>query len=279
MTEPQLFTIITITLDNISGLKNTALSIYGQTNQDLEWIVIDGGSGDGTPSWLKDTNAKWTSEPDNGIYDAMNKGIQRATGKYLLFLNAGDALAGPDTLAELAASIYECSITPDFIYGDALETKTVILSEREGSRNNQVDSSPAAQNDNPELHYKPARPYSKISRGMFTHHQAMLYRREALADMRYDERYKIAADYDLTVRFIKDTNKVLYLPSPICIFESGGVSQQQVRLGRKEQLQIRRENNLSGPLINAGIFAAQSLAWQARQTMPNLYWKIKSRGG
>ncbi len=279
MNEPHLFTIITVTLNNLAGLKNTALSIHGQTNQDLEWLVIDGGSSDGTVDYLssvilsasegshanKQVNSSatpqndrflWTSEPDNGIYDAMNKGIGRAKGRYILFLNAGDALAGPDTLADLSEAIYECSITPDFIYGDALE-----------------ELCPG------ECAYKPARPCSKIAHGMFTHHQAMLYRREALANMRYDERYKIAADYDLTVRFLGGTNKVLYLPAPICIFESGGVSQQQVRLGRREQMQIRKQNNLSGPLMNAGIFAAQSLAWQARQNMPNLYWKIKSRGG
>ncbi|MCK5284695.1 MAG: glycosyltransferase [Alphaproteobacteria bacterium] len=254
MTQSSLFTIITITLNNLNGLKNTAASIHAQTNQDLEWIIIDGGSNDDTPEWLKKTNALWISKKDNGIYNAMNKGLKLANGKYILFLNAGDTLAAPDTLAELAEAIYTCSIVPDFIYGDALEALTT-----------------------KECLYKPARPFSKPALGMFTHHQSMLYRREALTDMHYDEKYKIAADYDLTVRFLKNKDKILYLPVPLCIFESGGISQQNAQLGRKEQMQIRKENKISNTFTNAMIYTIQNLMWKIRQIAPNFYWRIKSK--
>ena len=82
-----LFTIITITKDNAAGLQKTWKSLMSQTCTDYEWIVIDGNSSDGTKSLLKSTDAKWVSEPDNGIYDAMNKGIDKAKGDWLLFLS------------------------------------------------------------------------------------------------------------------------------------------------------------------------------------------------
>jgi putative colanic acid biosynthesis glycosyltransferase len=249
------FSIITVTYQNLAGLQKTARSVAAQTCRDFEWIVVDGGSNDGTVEFLKTlSNAQWRSEPDKGIYDAMNKGIARSTGDYLLFLNAGDAFATPDVLDRLSAAILQQKSPLDFIYGDALE-------ERLGD--------PPA--------YKTARSADKILWGLVTHHQAMLYRRAALGALRYDQTYKIAADYKLTLQFLKG-EKALKVPFPLCLFESGGVSQRRVLQGRCEQFSIRRETKACSLAFNVLIFAAQTASYTLRHYCPALYWLLRQGG-
>ncbi len=270
-----LFSIITVTRNHLAGLKRTHESVAAQSLTGFEWLVIDGASNDGTVDFLETINAAYSSEPDDGIYEAMNKGIERAQGFYLLFLNAGDTLAHEDTLAEIAAYIEELQETPDFIYGDALETKTVILSDREGSHKTTKDSSATPQNDN---YYKKARSYQKAAHGMFTHHQSMLYRRDLPGrDLRYDQAYAVAGDYKFTLQCLERARTVVYCPFPLCLFESGGVSQQRVRQGRAEQIAIRRELGATGPLQNRLIAARQSAAYALRRLFPGLYWRLKRR--
>lgn len=251
MTEKhKFFSIVTVTLNNLSGLKKTHNSLKTQKSRDFEWIIIDGASTDGTAEYLKKIKADWISEPDNGIYDAMNKGIEKASGHYILFLNAGDQLAHENTLQNLKTHIAD----QDFIYGDALESQNSIA------------------------RHKPARSHKLLKSGMFTHHQAMIYKRAALGDIRYNAKYKISGDYDLTVRLLQKTDNVLYLPTPICIFESGGISQSQATLGRKEQFEVRKNLGLMSPLTNRAIYSTQAIIWTFRTLFPNLYWHLKSSG-
>lgn len=241
-TNPPLFSIITITRNNRSGLKKTFLSIRTQTNTNFEWIIIDGASTDGTKDDLKDIAAdKIISEQDSGIYDAMNKGLQHAIGEYVIFMNAGDMFASPNVLENISALTRS---KPDFIYGDSLESN----------------------------HYKPARSHLKINWGMFTHHQAMFYQRESLGQLRYDMSYKIAADYNLTLRFLSFHKRVLYRPIPICIFESGGISQTQADLGRKEQYLSRKQNKSCSDFQNHLIQIIQMFRFKFRKVFPSLYW-------
>jgi len=95
MPEQPLFSIITVNLNDIEGLKRTMTSVFEQIWQEFEYIVIDGGSTDGSKEYIKQHSDRidfWVSEKDSGIYNAMNKGIKAATGEYLLFLNSGDHL-------------------------------------------------------------------------------------------------------------------------------------------------------------------------------------------
>ncbi len=95
--------IITINYNNLEGLKRTIESIVNQTWQEFEYVIIDGGSTDGSAAYIESQSAHfdyWVSEPDKGIYNAMNKGIAKATGEYLLFLNSGDHLFKQNILAE-----------------------------------------------------------------------------------------------------------------------------------------------------------------------------------
>ena len=94
-TDAPLFSIITVTKDNLRGFLETRQSVKGQSCRDYEWIVVDGNSSDGTKTHLPPHSV---SEADKGIYDAMNKGIDRATGRYLIFLNAVDLFEDIDIL-------------------------------------------------------------------------------------------------------------------------------------------------------------------------------------
>lgn len=246
-----LFTLATVTLNNAQGIEKTWNSIKKQDFKSFEWLVQDGGSSDDSVNFLSKTPAITESVKDNGIYDAMNKLIERSKGDYILFLNAGDALAAPQTLSMIEQNLKD---TPDFIYGDALE-----------------------EDENGYTHPKTARNHKKIALGMFTHHQAMLYRKKLIDDLKYNEDYTIAADYDFTARFLQNTETVKYINEPICIFEHGGISQQQTKLGRMEQFQIRKNLKLCSPLQNHIITTLQAINMSFRNIAPNLYWILKQR--
>lgn len=101
---PTKLTIITINYNNLEGLKRTMESVINQTWQEFEYIVIDGGSTDRSAEYIESQNGNidyWVSEPDKGIYNAMNKGIAKATGEYLLFLNSGDHLNDSTVLEKI----------------------------------------------------------------------------------------------------------------------------------------------------------------------------------
>lgn len=236
-TDAPLFSIITVTKDNLKGFLATRESIEAQSCKKYEWIVIDGNSSDGTKDILPPGAV---SEDDQGLYDAMNKGIARARGDYLLFLNAGDMLADMDILATLART---AKGQPDFIYGDALETGGI---------------------------YKKARPHEKGGWGMFTHHQAMLYRRGRIGGLRYDTGYKIAADYDFTARFLKGALSVHYVPAALCVFETGGISQRNMTSGRMEQFRARKSHGMQ-PWMNMAVFAGQTAAAAVKRLSPRIY--------
>lgn len=243
-----LFSIITVTFNNLDGLTRTGHSITMQSFKDFEWIIIDGGSKDGTKEYLNTAPALSISEKDNGIYNAMNKGIGRAQGDYIIFMNAGDLFSDADILNTISKVI--TAINPGFIYTDALET---------------------------DGFYKKARDHKFLDWGMFTHHQAMVYRRDVIGDLRYDQKKYIAADYDFTAQFLAKTDKVHYIPCAMCIFEEGGISQQKQLLGRQEQFISRKNLKLCPPWKNILIFGVQTCSASFRSVFPEIYRKIRSR--
>jgi putative colanic acid biosynthesis glycosyltransferase len=247
MTTDPLFSVVTITRNNLAGLKRTAESVLHQTFKNYEWIVVDGLSDDGTEEFLSSLSAQFIREKDSGIYDAMNKGIVAAQGEWTTFLNAGDSFADMDILNTLSGALEKNC--PDFLYGDALEGYSF---------------------------YKKARSHKTISYGMFTHHQAMLYRTALLKNFHYDLCYKIAADYDLTLRFLREVKTIHYIPAAICIFESGGISQQKQRQGRIEQFLSRKKNRQCNLMINIAIFLIQTATSGFRSVAPKLYSSLRN---
>ena len=108
MPEKPLISIITVNLNDVEGLKRTMTSVFEQTYKEYEYIVIDGGSTDGSKEYIESHSDKidtWVSEKDSGIYNAMNKGIKVATGEYFLFLNSGDWLHKVNIL-EITAPVF-----------------------------------------------------------------------------------------------------------------------------------------------------------------------------
>lgn len=118
-----VLSVITINLDNKAGLAETFASVFAQHYTGFEYLVIDGGSTDGSREWIEQHAGQidhWVSEKDKGIYEAMNKGIAAAHGEYLLFLNSGDSLAAPDTL-ERCMQYVARNPAADILYADYYE--------------------------------------------------------------------------------------------------------------------------------------------------------------
>ncbi len=251
MTTNPFLSVITITLNNREGLNKTAASLRSQiiNTCDYEWIIVDGASTDGTAEDLKNhTHAHIISEPDNGIYDAMNKGLARARGDYILFLNAGDVFAS-DTVIE-AIKPYAADQV-DLIYGDGLE-------QRPGQ----------------EPAYKKARDWSQAHKGMFTYHQSMIYRRFLAQATPFNLAYRVSSDYDFTLRFLNSCRGIRYVPQALCMFEPGGFSQNHAQRARLEEFLIRENLAYGTRLQNMGTFLRQTLAWQLRRLSPQLYWHL-----
>jgi len=218
MNQP-LFSIITVCLNDRVGLERTCRSINGQICTDFEWIVIDGESGDGTVEFLRDLDASvhWISEPDDGLYDAMNKGVEKATGKYLLFLNAGDELAAPDVL-EKTAEAMKARNWPDLLYGNTYERTA-----------------------DGQLLHKQSGPHERIWYGMFTHHQSIFYKRSTVGVLRYRLEYSIASDYAFTGEVLAISTNIIHLPFEVSIFEQGGLSFQGFSQSKEDYWRIKRD--------------------------------------
>lgn len=247
--------IITVCRNDIRGLKKTFDSLCSQDSDTFEWWVIDGDSGDGTVAWLRKNHkfgGGWISEPDDGIYDAMNKGIGLAAGDYLLFLNSGDTFAGADVMVKLRGVIEREKAAPDFVYGDSLDVE-----------------------ENGKSYYRKALPVSYIKAGMITRHQAMLYRKECIFNERYPSNFKLSGDYALTAGLVtKNTTKVLKVNFPICLFSLGGAHDTRRTKALQEDFQIRKTILKENIIICLLLFCVHLLHNYLRKIIPSVNKKI-----
>lgn len=215
-----LITVITVCYNDRPNLERTAASVLGQQFGEFEWLVIDGNSADGSRQFLEgleDARLSWISEDDDGLFDAMNKGMDRATGRFLIFMNSGDAFYGADTLGLVSREILGAAVPPAFIYGDAIDFLA-----------NGVER------------YRRARSHRLHWRGQFAKHQSMFFSRTAL---RYDPAYPITADYAFIAKFLKaidDPRRILRLDWPICRFLLGGINEKKRHDALREDFRIRR---------------------------------------
>lgn len=209
--------IITVNLNNHDGLQRTINSVVSQTFRDFEWIVVDGGSTDGSKKLIERYSshiAYWVSEPDAGIYNAMNKGIRVAHGDYLLFLNSGDWLCN----SEVLSNVFQKEHTAEIIYGYMVR----------GSLNGEPCHAAMMK---PVLYW-----YDFIGNSL--PHQASFIARKAFDKYGlYDESYKIAADTKFFIIAIV-WNKASYefVPMKIAVFEGGGISTNKLM---REERDIR----------------------------------------
>ena len=219
-----MISIITITYNAERWLERTMKSVLGQTSKEYEYIIVDGGSKDGTVDIIKrlepqfEGRLSWRSEPDKGLYDAMNKGIQRAKGDFVWFMNAGDEIYAPETLAHIVEAAKDDT---DIVYGKAC------IVNAEG-----VKVSEHHKVTPPDLQRK------HLLNGLVVCHQAILVRR-SIAD-KYNTDYRICADYDWVVRAVTASRKNAYLDEYVCKFLTEGVSQKQRKRAWKERFHIMR---------------------------------------
>ncbi len=202
MSAPRI-SIVTINLNNKAGLEKTCRSIADQTVKPYEWIVIDGGSTDGSVEVIRqysDYISYWGSEPDKGIYNAMNKGLDRVTGDYVQFLNSGDSLATPSVISEVLTFLtqFDC----DYMVG------RVML---DGDRRHQIV------------------PPDEVSGSFLFHsylsHPATFVSASLVKNILFDEDYKISSDWIFSVKALL-LNNAKYQSSDILVadYDTNGIS-------------------------------------------------------
>ena len=218
------FSIITITYNAAQWLERTIQSIISQTYPDIEYIIVDGGSTDGTIEIITNYKlriTKWISESDRGLYDAMNKGLKLATGDYVWFINAGDRIHSANTIQEIInrLSPFAFHLSPDVIYG---ETE---ISDNQG---NSLGMRRLKAPEN--LTWK------SFKMGMLVSHQSFIVKRE-IAEL-YDLQYRYAADFDWCIRCLKKTNNILNTHLTLSYFLEAGYSSANRKASLKERYDI-----------------------------------------
>ena len=229
--EPKL-SVITVCYEAAGEIEKTLQSVLEQRFCDYEYIFVDGGSKDGTPEKIRAYEAALksrcrgvsiTSEPDGGIYDAMNKGLRRARGEWVLMLNAGDTLADPLVLADIFQGREYAQAV---LYGDAA------LRDIHGAR---------------EI-FKPfpAMKLEEMERGLPFCHQAAFVRRELLKKYPFDTRFSVSADYDQFLRIWMDGAAFLHIPRVVAIFDCGGVCLSRPHATMAQCDAVRQFRNFPG---------------------------------
>ncbi|MDI1235713.1 MAG: glycosyltransferase [bacterium] len=201
--------IISITYNNFEGLSKTIALFQSHNFQsEIELVIVDGGSKDETRDFLKnqDLTDNWVSEPDKGIYDAMNKGLKMANGAYVWFLNAGDYAFGIESIKLVLDSL---AMAPDAIYGETMLVDS--LGIEIGTRSEQTTRKL------PEI-----LTWTSFKQGMNVGHQAFIIKK-SLA-LPYDTQWKHVADIDWMIRCLKNCKKVINLNSIIVNFTLDGHS-------------------------------------------------------
>lgn len=249
-----VLTLITVTYNAAAVLERTLRSVQCQTVRgDVDVLVVDGASTDGTLDIVnryETVVTRWISSPDQGIYDAMNKGLALATGEYVWFLNAGDELYDETTLAQFFAQRSEAA---DVYYGDALFVRD--------------DGSPIGLRSEVTPHRLPNRAtWRDFSHGMVICHQSFVMRRNLAPPFRLDHPY--SADIDWEIRCLKTARRVVNLGVPLSRYLVGGFSVKNLRASLLDRFAILREH--FGLLLtvanHTGIF------WRG-------FWFARRRGG
>lgn len=211
--------IVTITYNNLEGFKKTAASVLSQNYCDYEWIVIDGGSTDGTREYVASLERQpdyWCSEKDNGVYNAQNKGIAHARGEFVCCMNAGDTFHESVTLE----NVFKENIVADVIYGDwvnVMNGKHILLNAPK-----------------------------KITSFFFYHgnicHQAMFVRTGLMQKYPFDENFKVYADWKAWRNLIKREYRFEYVPVVVCDFEADNGLSAQIGNALKKEYRMLEED-------------------------------------
>lgn len=215
--QPKL-SVITIVYNNVRHIERTMLSVLNQTYPNIEYIIIDGDSTDGTKEIIdkyKNKIAKLVSEEDKGIYDAMNKGLALATGEYILFMNSGDEIYDAETVRQ----VFDTAPGADIYYGE-----TEMFNDEWESLGQRRHHAP----DTFDWH--------SFKHGMSISHQAIYVKRSLAAA--YDLQYKYSADIDWIIRAAKNASSIVNTNIYVAKYLVGGVSKQKHWASLKERFRI-----------------------------------------
>lgn len=216
-----MLSFITVTYNNLDGLKKTYDSILQCLNKkkcfDVEWIVVDGGSKDNTIDFLSGLKTdlfsiRWVSEKDNGIYDAMNKGVNLSRGDYVHFLNAGDKLLEDNIIDAVTL---------------AKDRDVIFCSVR--------------YNYNGRFYIRKPKDISYCNYGMPANHQGCIYKRKILLANPYPDKYLVSSDYWLNCICYKNKFSFSYYPTAVVDFEVGGVSTTKYLRVIKDMYLVQRD--------------------------------------
>ncbi len=211
--------IITVTYNASALLEKTILSVTEQTYNNVEYIIIDGDSTDTTVTCIKKYNdqlAYWESKPDRGIYHAMNKGVAKATGAWICFLNAGDVFDDEFVIEKMVAAI-PTNESAKILYGD------VITLGKDGGYKNKIAAAPCNKHR------------------MYFCHQSAFVLTSLLKVHPFDESYKMSADF----KFFKESyyrgDGFLHMPFPVAIYDKSGISNTNRAAGICENIAVIKE--------------------------------------
>lgn len=217
-----LFSIITVTYHAESVLEETILSVVSQTYHNIEYIIVDGASKDRTLSIVnkyRDKIQAVVSEPDKGLYDAMNKGLKMAKGEYVCFLNAGDTFHEDDTLQLIVHQLNKSNVLPDVIYGET----ALVDAQRHFVRMRRLQT-PDTLN------------WKSFRQGMLVCHQAFIAKR-ALAET-YDLNYRFSADFDWCIRVMKKASLLNNTRLTLIDYLDEGMTTKNRKASLKERFRI-----------------------------------------
>ena len=236
-----ILSVITIVYNNVKDIERTMLSVLNQTYTGIEYILVDGLSNDGTLDIIKKYEgriAKYISEKDEGIYDAMNKGLDLATGDYVIFMNSGDEFFDADTVAAVFASADDA----DIYYGET----------------EMIDD--AGQSLGQRRHKAPKQfTWRGFNLGMSISHQAIYIKRLLIEP--YDRKYQLSADIDWIIRAAKKAKNIVNVNRYVAKYLVGGMSKTKHRQSLAERFDImKRHYGLIPTIFNHFIIAA-NLGW------------------
>lgn len=215
-----LLSVITVVFNNAKDIERTMLSVLNQTYPNIEYLVIDGNSTDGTLKIIEKYRSKiavFFSEKDNGIYDAMNKGLAKATGDYVIFMNSGDEFYEKDTVKTVFANFSDA----DIYYG---ETEMIGQNMQSlGQRRHKV----------PENFT-----WRDFKYGMSISHQAIFIRRNLVDN--YDLKYQLSADIDWILSAAKKAKTIVNVHQYVAKYLVGGISKKKHLQSLQERFAIMR---------------------------------------
>ena len=251
------FSIVTVTYNAEKVLEDTIQSVIAQTYKGIEYIIVDGASTDGTMSLIQKYRNhihQVISEPDKGLYDAMNKGLQMATGDYVCFLNAGDTFHADNTLLQMTHTLNTPQL-PDVLYGE-----TAIVDSEGHFLHMRRLSAPEALT------------WKSFKQGMLVCHQAFFARRELASTTPYDLQYRFSADFDWCIRIMKQAQTLHNTRLTLIDYLNEGMTTKNHKASLKERFRIMAKHyGWISTLLHHGWFAIRLLISSSpRRTPPPL---------